>query len=364
MLMRITRRMHRGERGSIVVAMLVLMVLTLLVTAVMARSIGNQRSVSRDQQYDSALATADGGMSDAYFRIINGATTTFTEDAPFGDGTYEYTATKVSDNEWTVTSSGTVNGVEHRIQATVVAGVLYPFALFTNQSIDINGLGTGCCTSYNSTTGATNTGHAWLGSNGNISCHGVNGDAQVYYTPTGSQSGCTNPLQEPGPFELADPVLPASTQACPAGGTFPSTINGQSGLTFDCSGQDIEFSTSSATTVSNGPVIIYVDGTGSVDLSDASINQTGNAAHFRILVNGPLDVDLGNRVARWGMRGVLYAPQSDLVANGCKFTPDGSVVVNSYRCNGGPHMDVRYDESLLEVTGAWVTEDWHEVASS
>ena len=112
----------------------------------------------------------------------------------------------------------------------------------------------------------------------------------------------------------------------------------------------------------NGPVIIYVSGTGSVDLSSTAINQTGSAANFRILVNGPLSVDLGTGSHGGAMRGVLFAPQSDLTSNGCKFVPDGSVVVNSYRCNGGPHMDVRYDETLLAVTGAWNTVDWHEIA--
>ena len=227
------------------VAMLVLMVLTLLVTALLARSVGNQHSVSRDQQYDAALATADGGMSDAYFRIVNGASTTFAGTSTLGGGTYTYTATKVSDSQWTVTSRGTVNGVEHSIQAKVEAGVLYPFALFTNQSIDINGLGSGCCTSYNSGTGATNTGHAWLGSNGNISCHGTNGDAQVIYSPSGSQSGCTNPIFR------ARAVRDSPIQYCPQAPspvrrTAPSrsAINGQGGLTFDCSNVGIEFSSS------------------------------------------------------------------------------------------------------------------------
>ena len=339
MLIRITRRIHREEHGSIVVAMLVLMVLTLLVTAVLARSIGNQHSVSRDQQYDAALATADGGMSDAYFRIVNGASTTFAGTSTLGGGTYTYTATKVSDSQWTVTSHGTVNGVQHSIQAKVEAGVLYPFALFTNQSIDINGLGSGCCTSYNSSTGATNTGHAWLGSNGNISCHGTNGDAQVIYSPSGSQSGCTNPISEPGPFVIADPVLPASTQPCPDERHLPGRDQ-RSGWP-DVQLQQRRYRVlESATTIVNGPVIIYVSGTGSVDLGSASINQTGSAANFRILVNGPLSVDLGTGSHGGAMRGVLFAPQSDLTSNGCKFVPDGSVVVNSYRCNGGPHMDV------------------------
>jgi hypothetical protein len=125
--------------------------------------------------------------------------------------------------------------------------------------------------------------------------------------------------------------------------------------------QPVSFAT--ITTVLNPPVIIYVSGASTIDLSNNVINEGNNAADFRLLVNGAIPIDLGTGGHAVEFTGVLYAPKVDLVSPGCMFLPNGSVTVNTFRCQGGPNFTARYDDALSEVTSDWHVVDWHEIPS-
>jgi hypothetical protein len=366
MLTWLARRVAREERGSLVVSMMVMTMLAVLGSAVMVRALGNATNVRHHQSYGSALSAADGGMADAVYRIDHGADTTFGPiTTSFGTGSFTYTATKVDDVTWSVTSKGTIDGIPHTIQASLGAVLQYPYAIFTQQDLVFNGNAAGSITSYDSRTGQQNTHHAKIGSNHKIICHGgsgENGDAQDYYTPDGSVTGCDNPEQRDGPYPMTDPTIPTTTQACPTGGTFPAIVNGGAGLPYSCVGVPVTFA--STTTVSNGPVIIYVSGSSaSISFSDASINTGGKASDFRLLVVGSISIDPGNGSHNGQFTGVLYAPKSDLTSNGCKFTPNGSLVLNSLTCNGGPNFSMKYDDSLRSLVSSWETTNWQEIPS-
>ena len=359
-----TRNVARDERGSMVIAMTVLMVMTLLATAVLARTLSSMKNVRRMQDFSAALASADGGMAEALFKLDQVQTASFdnlSSPGTLGAGTYTYKATKLDELTWTIKAKGVVKGVPHAIQATVVREVTYPYAIFTKQKYDVNGNNSSNIYSYNSVTGAQNTGNALVGSNHAVELNGggTAGDAQHYFTPDGSCTGCANGIQKKGPRVVADPVAPTSFQACPAGGVFTGTINGSGGLTYLCN-TNVTFS--GTVNVSNGPVIVYVGPGYTVTMDDATINRASNARakDFRLLKAGTGDISAD----KLQMTGIIYAPSADIRANGGHFTVDGSVTVNAMRINGGPNFHVAYDDNLSTVvTQDWKVQDWTEIPS-
>src|SRR5436190_4640529 len=59
----------RDERGNMIVVMAVIMILMFLSIAVVARTVSGLHSTRQGQDFSSALANADAGVSDALFRI-------------------------------------------------------------------------------------------------------------------------------------------------------------------------------------------------------------------------------------------------------------------------------------------------------
>src|SRR5947207_7592007 len=113
-------RSRRGERGNIIVIMGVIMVLTCLSVAVVARTASGLHSTRQGQDFSSALANADAGLSDALFRIDqlgDGVASTFcvggnaactVASVPGAPGV-EYSARRVDDNTYNVLAKGLVN---------------------------------------------------------------------------------------------------------------------------------------------------------------------------------------------------------------------------------------------------------------
>ncbi|MDQ1402592.1 MAG: hypothetical protein QOG03_908 [Actinomycetota bacterium] len=373
MLMRAMSRPRRDESGSLILAMGVMMILTFLSIAILARSVASLKNVRRTQDFSAALAAADGGMSEALFKIDQVQSTDFSGTGTLTTGsTFSYTAHKVDTNTWTVTAKGTVNGVAHAVQSTVKRSVRYPYAIFAEQDLRLNGNGNFNVQSYNSTSGATNTGNAIVASNHGITLNGggagSGGDAQVYYTPNGSCTGCWNGKQVVGPYHPTAVSVPTSFQACPTGGAFSGTINGQAGLAFKCTAPGVtSVSFSGTISVTNGPVVIYIGSGVSVSMADATINR-GAGTHGKdfIIEKVGADVfDVGNGSHAVNMNGVLDAPQVDLTVDGGQMTIDGSITVNSFRVNGNPNFTMNYDDSIATITtSSWSVSDWQEIPSS
>ena len=365
------RRVSRREQGSLVLAMGVLMVLTFLSLALLARSIATIRNVRRTQDFSAALAVADSGLSDALFEIDQARTSTFSKTLAVGAGSTSYTATYVDANTWTVRSQGTNTGVKHTLQATVSRQVAFPYAIFTDQDMTFNGNGGQNITSYNSETGASNTHHAVIGSNHAITLNGGGGgDEQEYFTPNGSCSGCANGQQKQGPRALVALSPPASTQGCPSGGVFSGTVNGSGGLAYLCDGVDVTFN--GTVKVLNPPLIIYVTNDHSVSIADASINTvtasgvgTPKGKDFRLYKSGNGAFDVGNGSHAGSVVGVVYAPQSDVTINGGQASFTGSLTLNQLRINGNPNFSMQYDDTISTITvGSWTVTDWREVPST
>ena len=347
-------RSRTREGGSVAVTMTVLMVLTLLSIGVMARTLVSQHQVRTNQDFNAGLAGADAGLSDALFQLDQGQSATFTNAGQSGNATFSYTATQVDGNTYTIISKGTVNGVSHQAVATATRDARFDYAIFSIQSITFNG-------------NCNGTPVAAMGSSGSISTNGNGVCANRYDCylpghgpcPPASQNGNIINRTDAKP----DPVAPTSgTQACPAGGTFPATINGFAGSPFVCStaGQTVSFQ--STTTVTNGPVIIYVT-TGTVDPGCNTINSGGSAANFQLYVT-PSETWTWNGSCRTNITGAIYAPHANITVNGGKFDLTGALVSNQLTINGSPNSAFT-DPTLSGVAiSDWKITSYHEAPST
>ncbi|MGK2958922.1 MAG: DUF7305 domain-containing protein [Acidimicrobiales bacterium] len=376
-------RLHlSNQQGTLMVGIGVMSTMLLLSAAVVTRTTSNLDNVRHTQDYSSALAAADAGIADALFRLDQGMTATFTGAGAAGGGTFTYTATKMTHNKWVLRSRGEVAGVPHTVQAEVTRDAEYPYAIFTEQALTFNGNGGANITSYNSTTGALDTGNAFIGSNHSITVNGGGGgDGQHYYTPAGScsASACE---QRSGPRKIADPLPPATSQPCPTGGVFGVLhggvveINGAGGVPFNCANKDVSFLKPTTCVddddgcksirIINGPVVIYVDGNNrKVNLADISINNGGAPAALQIMMAGTGTIEVGNGSHVGDFSGILYAPKADMVINGGQLEVNGTMTLNSLTVNGNPNFSMAYDDALVEIVSTnWVVVNYQEVPSS
>jgi Tfp pilus assembly protein PilX len=397
----------RGERGNIIVVMAVIMVLLFLSIAVVARTTSGLRSTRQGQDFSAALANADAGLSDALFRIdqlgndpaatfcVGGNAACSVSSVPGAPGV-EYTARRLDDNTYTVYAKGLVNGQPHAIQATVARSYLYPFAIFAKTGITFNGNsgdydsgdGTGPVETVDASGNVVLTPAADVASTGQITCHGTGSPAhrQAYFDGGGTNcdngyllSGSYNPLDPtltcPAPVNIpTTPCLPASYNSCPAtNGVLPAALT--PGVYY-CSQNDLpggSLSFPSTFTVgaglgNDGSVDIYVIPTDStsitVSISDATVNQNGDPTKLRVYLKGG-KIDPGNGAHSGDFTGILWAPSAEEVNPSCKANWRGALVLNTFTCNGGPHLSVKYDSRMQTITqSSWTVTNYTEIPSS
>ncbi len=399
---------RRGEHGNMVVAVAVVMVLGLLSAAVVTRTLAGMKSTRQGQDFSAALANADAGLSDALFRIdqlgtaaastfcvgSNGACTLTT--VPGAPG-MQYTARRVDDNTYTVMSKGIVNGQPHAIQATVSRTYVYPFVIFGKSAITFNGNtgnynpagGAGPIETLDANNNIVLTPAPDVATNGQVTCNGSSSPAhhQDYYK--GGGTSCANGYLVPGTYDPKDPVsscpaapnipptpcVPSGVQPCPAvGGTLPaSLLPGVYKCTqADASGGTISFPgtfTVGAGSANNGAVELFVMSTNgtnlNVSIAQSDVNLNGDPTKLRVYLAGAGSVLEGNGSHAGSFTGIMYAPNADATSNACKADWRGSLVINTFTCDGGPHLQVHYDNRIQSiVSSAWSVSNYTEIPSS
>ncbi|HMC38958.1 MAG TPA: hypothetical protein VKI19_04795, partial [Acidimicrobiales bacterium] len=234
------------ERGSLAVALSVILVLGLLSSVITIRAIGSAFISSGHQSAAAAVSQADAGLADALYRITQGSTGSGTafcvkagdskcvaSSVPAAPGV-SYLATQVSSTDWLIRSSATVNGQTAAVQGHVTETPQYPFVLFGNTSLNFNGLASEAFSTYDPTqpSGSSNpdtTSGVSIGSNGSIVCNGGLGtNVQVVYYGTGGvsstgTSACGTYQKYPNLFYLGVPTAPAGALSCPG---IPATLGG------------------------------------------------------------------------------------------------------------------------------------------
>lgn len=354
------------ERGSIAVAMTVMLVLTGLSVAVLARTLGALTNVRHHQDYTAALAAADAGLADALFRIDQQGDNTSTigsTSAPVtgkvgaagavSEGSYKYVATRIDKLTFEILSKGTVNGRPHALKATVKRRLKYPHALFARNGISFRGAAESSISAY------PGPGDAFVGSNGGIvvASGKTAGTGQIYYTPSGSCSGCANPIPAEGPYLTPDPVVPSnpSPGGCPGA---LGNIDASAGPvqipagTYVCD-QDVSFKNGTITV--GGPVQIYMTKSGTnIRLKSVKVNDGGNSQNLQIFKIGAGEIIEDATPNEIFFTGIIYAPGTDWKANKGTTTLTGALVLNFLESTSAKKLVIRYDQGLQTM----VENDW------
>lgn len=141
------------ERGSIPMALLVVIIMAGLTTALFTRVQAEQRSTRLDNEFTTVLHAAEAGVADAAYEINNNLVV---GDSASGSGTadgytYQWTAVRDGDERWTVTSTGAgPNEVDRTVVAELTDDPLFGLALATHLGVNFQGGNT--ADSYNSAT--------------------------------------------------------------------------------------------------------------------------------------------------------------------------------------------------------------------
>jgi hypothetical protein len=399
----------RAEEGSaLILSIIVMMILSTLSLAVLARTMSTMKFVRNGQDFDAALAAADAGLSDAVYVIQRSLTTaTYTQPntcytiAPPRPVTcptlssYTYRLQYLNAAEYNVYSKGMHGQARHAIQARVSRAARFPFVLFSNSSIEINGSTSGSYLnfySYNS-VGLVPSSPPAIGSNGTVVCNGGLTGFTTHYVA--GQTDCPGAFQETKPYDTTVTVPASSGRTCGGTGTpggwgpstfaiggmlkgngidpdlIPSipvtTIDGQNGTPIICN-QDVRFY--GIIKIINGPLKLYVTDH-AVDIRDAVINvadlaanKPGRASDFQLFKTGSADflVDTGNTADSLSLTGVISAPQTSITFNGGKWWT-GSVLTNQMTINGTPNLKIGYDLDLANyLSDTWTVSRYRAVA--
>lgn len=252
------------ERGSLVVAITVIMVVVLLSSLMFAKVIGNQEIILSRQNVYSGVTGADAALSDALFRLDQGtsdvgttgvfcynpadANCTVTVNSSTNPQLVgvRYVARTVPAGtdpsvatEWIVQAVGNASsGFHGAVQETLERSSKYPFALFGKDGLKFTGSSTGGnfgtfvpgAPGTGSYTGCSNTASSppclLLGSDGSITCNGpspLGVSGIIYATANGGGSdSCGTASSQNQVYQVPDPQAPAGALPCPNNGLLGS----------------------------------------------------------------------------------------------------------------------------------------------
>jgi hypothetical protein len=283
------------------------------------------------------------------------------------------------------------------VQATVSRSYVYPYVIFAKTSLTFDG-NTG---NYNPATGmgpiqtVDATGSVVMmpapdvATNGQVTCHGSDSPARQHNYYKGGGTNCQNGYLKAGTYNPLDPVdscpsapntpptpcLPSGYSACPAvAGVLPATLlPGVYRCTqTDAVGGTIKFPstfTVGAGSNNGGVVELFIMSTNgsniNVSIANDDVNLNGDPTKLRVYLKGAGSILEGNGAHAGSFTGIMYAPSADATGNACKADWRGSIVVNTFTCNGGPHVKVWYDNRIQSiVASSWTVTDWTEIPST
>ena len=332
------------ERGSLAVALVVLLALTSLSLGLLARSLGALGTARRVESGAEALSAADAALAVVRHRL--GAEPGLTDiegSSSVGGATFAYAGEPQPDGTWAVTADGSANGVRRRVRATLLGRPRYEHAVFTAETLVVP-------------TGVTGA----VGSNGDVLATGSghSGGTQQF---VGACTGCTDPepLAEPRPMAPLD--LPAS--AVPSACTFTGVVPGGGGTPRLCAG-DAVFS--GTVTVEDGPLVVHVPDGSSARLDGARVKAPDpvlggdpSPADVRIVLAGGGEVTLAGTVAH----AVLDAPRATVRVGPGTSSVRGAILAGDLRVDPTAAFTLVHDERVrAAATGWWRVVGYREVA--
>src|SRR6266540_1629861 len=127
------------QRGSVAMALIVIMVATIMVVALLVTTQIGLRSARRSGDSANALQLADAGINDAA-KAVTAHSSSFSDTSSLGTaGSYTYTATK-DGAVWRLDATGTdATGVKRRVLADAVDQPLFGHAFFALAASELKG---------------------------------------------------------------------------------------------------------------------------------------------------------------------------------------------------------------------------------
>jgi hypothetical protein len=189
MIRRLVNRRLSGDAGSLILALLLVVMVGALIPVVVISVVAERKVTARDRSSGIALEAADAGIQDARYRLINRIV--LPRDVPVTPGyvevtgevnavPYRWRAKPVGTPEqvaaginWRVVSvGGKATGARRTVRATLNQQSLFSHALFINSNASLGGGNT--VDSYNSALLTRFTGSGYVSSNGNLDIPGNN----------------------------------------------------------------------------------------------------------------------------------------------------------------------------------------------
>ena len=308
------------ERGSLVIAMAVILILSGLCLAIMARTVSALGNARVSQDAASAVAAADAGIADAIYVLDHTAAPPPTMTGVVASATW--TATLTTAFSATVTSKGRSGTVVRAVQTTLTRSPQWPWVIATAGSLVLDG------------QVALSTADVLAAGGALVLRTGVaGGGGDDLLGPGASCSGCVAPAPTvlPATTTLPDPPAPPGGATGPPGGC--SGISSLTGGPFLCAG-GVSFAPGAVTVT--GPVQLWVtNGYGppaTVSFTGSSVNPGGDPSALVVHVVGAGVIQPGDGAGAGSFTGVIDAPRSSLRSPDCRFTLNGAANLGSLDC--------------------------------
>ncbi|HEU0132829.1 MAG TPA: hypothetical protein VFQ85_17755 [Mycobacteriales bacterium] len=395
---RLVRKRQAGDdAGSMVLALVVILMTGTIITGLSVVMINGQTQSRFDQNYTNALHGADAGLQQALFQANSGKTptTSCTSAAPCLDGDVKFWwSTATTTNGWTVTSVGQRGAVKRTVVADVVKAPRFFLAAFGDKEIELKG--SNGADSYNHLTGATDTGNGALGSNGDVNMDGASTHADLVdlynhdtahntCTQSGNGDGCDNVATVGPKLDLASDqnmqFINDQLAACASVETLPDWVASANSGTIAPRGFGVPwcFNTltfdvnTTVTGTDANPVVIFVKG--QIDIGQGiNVNcgtcsntpATPTASNLLIYSAGSTDtesVGIGNQSK---FAGAIYAPRAGCLGNPSAAQADiyGALICGSIgRITSGNQggWSFHFDDALTSIgTGGYRITRWDE----
>ncbi len=326
--------------------MLVLMIITILGLALLARSQSWLQATVEASASDRALVASERGVAEALARIDAGLRTNFSGGGPVADGTFRYQATMVAPDQFEVEATATIGERQRTIVATIGGTeVVDQELLFVDRrgvlrgpSVAVEG-GVG-------TNGVLDVGDGAV--LGNVSLFGGAADC----------GGCVDPVRVDAARDLPTlPDLGRRSRRCPRSGVFTGIINGNRGIPRRCDQSTIEFT--GTIRVLNGPLIIQIaDGT-DVSFAGADLNPRGDTDEVQIYVDGERGA---LELIDSSIQGTIQAPRRTAITNNTSIV--GSLVIGELDVQAGSSFRLRGQALATPEVVGWSVLTWSEAPSS
>jgi hypothetical protein len=340
-----------ADRGSaMAIVLVVTLVITALVGALASETLLAARQGTAARDGAAAAAAAELAVAEAGARIAQGASAGFTGTVTVQGGGAAYTAVRVSADAWDVTAQGEVGGRRRALSVGFGREARFPYAVFADEALTLR-----------TPTGVVS---GRVGTNGTMDLTGLApGSAQELFRPTGTCTGCANPVVREGPYPVAEATVPATTRPCPAVGRFEGTLDGAGGIPVWCGAAAVPVSFG-AVTVVNGPLVVLVGPGVTLSLDGAQVNVGGAPDGFRLHKLEPTS-GATSTVSANGARfaGLLHAPRTAVTSTGLTVT--GSVVVDRLTVSPGGTLSVTWSPALQSIgASTWRVTRWAEVGAT